>query len=65
MESLDDYFRSEKLDSENTLQCVKCLKYNQAQIYYKVKTLPRILIIHLKRFDDNGKKLNYDVDCPV
>ena len=30
-----------------------------------MKSLPRILIIHLKRFDENGKKLNYDVDCPT
>jgi ubiquitin C-terminal hydrolase len=62
---ITDYFRSETLDSNNLLKCTKCLNYNRTRIQFKIKTLPRILLMHMKRFDDNGRKLNFDIDCPL
>ena len=47
---LDHYIQEEKLDAMNTWYCRKCKDHKQAFKVMKIMRLPKILIIHLKRF---------------
>lgn len=47
---LDHYIQEEKLDKMNTWYCSKCKDHKEAFKVMKLMRLPKILIIHLKRF---------------
>ncbi|EKX42178.1 hypothetical protein GUITHDRAFT_45430, partial [Guillardia theta CCMP2712] len=57
-DALEDFCRVETLDAENKWECEKCKK----------KELPRILIVHLKRFSYNAqgsrKKIQKQISFP-
>ena len=64
---LDKFTELETLDSDNQWQCESCKKKQNAlkkDIFWK---LPKILIVHLKRFNNNinlnknSKKVNYPI----
>jgi len=47
---LDAFTQHECLDEDNQWHCPKCKQPRQANVQLKIQTLPRILIVHLKRF---------------
>lgn len=53
---LKEFFKTDLLDVESR-ECGKCGKQGEASIRTRIKILPRVLIIHLKRFANNGTKL--------
>jgi ubiquitin C-terminal hydrolase len=52
-ECFDYYFKKEKLDKQNKLECNFCYLKNQSNIYNKLWKTPKILIIQIKRFLTN------------
>ena len=54
---LREFFKTESLDEQNQYKCPKCSQESQAWIKTRVKLLPRVLIIHMKRFANNATKL--------
>ena len=66
--SLSDAFltfcRSEKLDKNNQYRCEKCSQFSQAQKQLTIFQSPYTLMIHLKRFNEFGKKINKPIQFP-
>jgi ubiquitin C-terminal hydrolase len=66
---LSEYFKTDTLDAQNKLFCQHCQNLSIAQMRFRIKQLPKILIIHLKRFSYNGTKLknavNFDEDIQI
>ena len=63
-ESLISYIKSEILEKDNAYQCDNCAKKVTAEKREILKTLPNILLVHLKRFEldfdgGNSKVNNY------
>lgn len=54
---LQEFFKTESLDEQNQYKCPSCSQDSQACIKTRVKLLPRVLIIHMKRFANNATKL--------
>lgn len=52
--------RPEKLDAENEVYCSKCKKHVQADKQMQVYRLPKVLILHLKRFKQQGYRRDKD-----
>lgn len=60
LESLDAFVQGEMLDGDNRYWCEECGKHVEALKRCCVKSLPRTLILHLKRFEfdyDQMKKV--------
>jgi ubiquitin C-terminal hydrolase len=61
---ISEFFKTDTLDSHNKYYCHKCENLTIAQMRFRVKQLPRILIIHMKRFTPYGTRignaLNFD-----
>lgn len=69
MESLDTLTNTEYLDEDNTWKCEKCKENRKAKLQVKIKKLPPVLIIHLKRFKKtasgrSAEKIEAQVDFP-
>lgn len=47
---LEAFTVNEELDSENQWYCAKCKDHKKAKVQLTLKTLPKILVIHFKRF---------------
>jgi Ubiquitin carboxyl-terminal hydrolase len=47
---LEAFTEHEELDSDNKWFCAKCKDHKKAKVQLTLKTLPKILVIHLKRF---------------
>ena len=58
---LSNFFKSENLINENKIFCEKCKKKNDSKKKFFIKILPNILIIHLKRFDNFGRKIQKNI----
>ncbi|ESL10183.1 ubiquitin hydrolase [Trypanosoma rangeli SC58] len=56
--ALKDNFNDaeEKLRGGNQLQCTRCRRARNGTRTLKIRQWPKILVLHLKRFDDTGKK---------
>lgn len=54
---LDELTKMESLDEGNQWSCPKCNKSTQAKVFLRLKSLPEVLIIHLKRFSHAGQNL--------
>ncbi|XP_046852979.1 ubiquitin carboxyl-terminal hydrolase 4-like [Xenia sp. Carnegie-2017] len=70
--NLDDcinlFLNSEKLSADDPWYCPSCKEHRQATKKFDLWTLPKILIIHLKRFSYNRfwrDKLDIKVDFPL
>lgn len=67
-ECLEHVSRAEKLDRENAWYCNVCREHVEAWKSYELYRLPRVLIVHLKRFKSRGywnEKLTTPVVYPV
>ena len=49
--AIDNYLKVDKLEGDNKYECEKCNKKTNALKGLKFRTLPPILLLHLKRFD--------------
>ena len=67
---LSNYFKNEKLDKDNKINCDFCYLKNQSNKYSKLWKTPKILVIHIKRFLVNNygvmsQKLINKIDFPI
>jgi len=60
----NEFSKEEKLDNDNLWNCPNCNERLQANKKIELYNLPKILIIHLKRFNNN-KKINSLIDFPI
>ena len=60
----EEFSKEEKLDKDNLWKCPKCNQSSQASKKIELYNMPKILIIHLKRFNNN-KKINTFIDFPL
>lgn len=60
----EEFWEEEKLDKDNLYRCENCKEELEAQKKIEIYHLPQILIIHLKRFNNN-KKINNFIDYPL
>ena len=67
--NLDDCFfefmKREKLENDSLYYCDKCQKKRIASKRMEMKKLPKNLLISLKRFDSNLRKINKEIDFPL
>jgi ubiquitin C-terminal hydrolase len=52
------------LNGENQYMCEHCNKKCNAKKRFSIEKSPRILTIHLKRFDNNGSKIKDNIRFP-
>lgn len=66
---LEQYIKKEQLRNKDKFYCDKCNCLQEAEKQVKLETLPKILIIQLKRFQMEGyikmKKLNSFINIPL
>ena len=60
----EEFSKEEKLDKENLYKCENCKKELEANKKIEIYHIPKILIIHLKRFNNN-KKINTYIEFPL
>ena len=60
----EEYSKEEKLDKENKYKCENCKEELEANKKIEIYHIPKILIIHLKRFNNN-KKINTFIEFPL
>ena len=60
----EEFSKEEKLDKENLWKCPHCEENIQANKKIELFNIPKILIIHLKRFNNN-KKINTFINFPL
>lgn len=61
---LDNYCFKELLEGEESYMCEKCKSKQEATKMLKIWTLPKVLIIQLKRFNFMLRKNNAHIQCP-
>ena len=54
---ISEYFKTDTLDSTNKWLCQECGVLSMAQMRFRITQLPRVMIIHMNRFNYNGAKL--------
>lgn len=59
------FTKSQLLDGENKWKYDKDGKYYDIEKSYNIWKFPKILIIHLKRFNNDGTKINNLIDFPI
>lgn len=62
---LDNYCFKELLQGEDSYNCAKCKAKTEATKVLKLWTLPKVLIIQLKRFNFKLTKNNRHISCPM
>jgi ubiquitin carboxyl-terminal hydrolase 12/46 len=67
---LKSFFSTETLNAEDKFFCDKCCSLQEAEKRMKIKKVPQILVVHLKRFKfieqlNRHKKLSYRVVYPL
>ena len=64
LQLFEEFSKEEKLDKDNLYNCDNCKEQLEANKKIEIYHLPKILIIHLKRFNNN-KKINTLIDYPL
>ncbi|CAG2115717.1 unnamed protein product, partial [Medioppia subpectinata] len=65
-ECLNQYFKPERMSGETAWECPTCKQKREADKRLQLWKLPKILIVHLKRFSIEGRyKLRTYVDFPI
>jgi len=54
---ISEFFKTDTLDQQNKYYCQECHILSLAQMRFRITQLPRVLIIHMNRFNYNGTKL--------
>ena len=62
---LDTWCEEEKLSADDKWHCPKCQDLVEADTKLDLWTLPKVLIIHLKRFSSAGDKIDVPVHFPI
>ena len=62
---LDFYTNKELLNNDNSYYNEKTKKYEEVYKYLTFWSLPNILVITFKRFDNNNRKINKLIDTPL
>ena len=62
---LNNFCSSENLIGDNQYMCNNCGKKCDAKKRFSIEKSPRVLILHLKRFDNQGKKMKDKVQFPT
>lgn len=68
---LNEFEITEKLDKDNEWYCNKCKKHVRASMKLEIYKAPKILILHLKRFETSkvrfsqSTKIDIDVSLPI
>ena len=60
----EEFSKEEKLDKENKYKCENCKNELEANKKIEIYHIPKVLIIHLKRFNNN-KKINTFIEFPL
>ena len=64
--SFENFFEKEELIKDNLYKCEKCDKKVEAEKYFEVKQLPKILLIALNRFEfDYNKGIKKKINTPI
>ena len=64
--SFENFFEKEELIKDNLYNCEKCNKKVEAEKYFEVKQLPKILLIALNRFEFDYKKgIKKKINTPI
>ena len=63
--SLDKFCKSELLFGANRFLCEHCKQKNDSRKRFLFKTLPNVLVLHLKRFDNYGQKIQRFIRYPM
>ena len=61
---ISEFSKEEKLDRDNLYKCEQCHQESEANKKIEIYHVPKILIIHLKRFNNN-KKINTFIEYPL
>jgi ubiquitin C-terminal hydrolase len=56
--TLIDEYTNETLDESNKYKCERCAEYVRAHLYREIISIPKYLIIVLKRYSNSNTKLN-------
>lgn len=62
--ALQRFCRKEILDVSNQYRCDKCKKLSQAHKQFTIFSVPNVAVLHLKRFDHFGNKINRHIQFP-
>jgi len=54
--SIKEYFDTKSLGKGNEYKCEKCEEKTEAKVIEEILSLPNVLVFHIKRFDERGKK---------
>ena len=61
---LEKFTAEETLDGDNMYLCEKCKKKRKCVKRLTLYRLPKVLVIHIKRFSNSRKKVSTDVHFP-
>lgn len=63
----DEFTKAEILNNDNQWKCDKCNQYGNAIKKFSIWKIPKILIVHFKRFKYNmfSSKINKNIDFPL
>jgi len=61
---ISEFSKEEKLDRDNLYKCEQCHQESEANKKIEIYHVPKILIIHLKRFNNN-KKIDTMIEFPL
>ena len=64
MDCLEEFFKCTSFDSHNKYRCPSCKRESEATISTRVKMLPRVLIVHMKRFTNYATKMKNALEFP-
>ena len=63
-QAFKSYTRKEQLSKQNQYKCSKCNQASEATRWARFGQLPSVLVCHLKRFTNQGGKLDKSVEYP-
>jgi ubiquitin carboxyl-terminal hydrolase 4/11/15 len=62
---LQEFAKEEQLGPSEAWYCPKCKKHQQAMKKMSIWKLPKVLVVHLKRFESRSNKIDVPVDFPI
>jgi ubiquitin C-terminal hydrolase len=62
LQSLGQFFKKETLSGSNKYHCEKCKSKQIATKGYVIEKSPDTILLHIKRFDNHGRKLAKNIE---